>query len=312
MAASEFDIIERYFTWAPSGRREIVLGVGDDAAEVALPAGARLLLDVSQIREHQEFQRGDDAGSVAHRLLADAAVRSAARGATPIAFTLALSLPAPDAPWLEGFSTGLADLARTHDIALIGGDTTRGPRSAVLHMHALLAPGIEPLSDRNAASGDLIYVAGRFGDAGLAVLHEAGELQLPRRERQLAEQALRYPVPELPAAGVIAGLASSAAAIRQTLAKDLEQLLTASGCGATIQVQRLPLGAALHANLDRAGGWNVALHGPALGQLCFTVPESAQVVFEQRIAALGQVCTWIGMVERNQGLRYVMDDGSEL
>lgn len=311
MPASEFEIIERYFTWPASERREIVLGVGDDAAELALGSD-RLLLDVTQVQEGRDFAAGDDAASVAHRLLAAAAAKVSARGARPLAFTLALSLPDADEAWLQSFSQGLAGFARTHDIALIGGDTTRGPRSAVIHLHGTLAADQAPVPAADAGTGDLIYVSGVIGDAALAVLHSTGELQLARAEREAAEQAWRFPDICSDCGAAIVGVASSAVAVTTTLAEGLESLLETGHRGATIQVQRLPLGPALRNNLERAGGWNLAVHGPALGPLCFTVPVAAQAAFEQHNSRLDPPCTWIGMVERRTGIRWQLDDGSEL
>ncbi len=309
MSASEFEIIERFFTWPATRKEEIVLGVGDDAAEIRPAKDCQLLVDVRQIREARDFQPQDDAASVGHRLLAAAVARVAARGALPVAFTLALSMPDADESWLAAFSTGLAALARRYDIALIGGDTTRGPRAAVLHLHANVRTGTLIAAD-GAGVGDLIYVGGTFGDAALALLHMTGELQLPARERETAYRALQFPEPPLASVPAIAGLASAAVAVSDGLSQSLEQLLTSSGCGATVQVEQLPLGTALQQHLQRAGGWSIPWHGPSPAQLCFTIPPAAQARFEQRNAALSRPCTWIGFVEGNKGLRAQLDDGS--
>ncbi len=309
MSASEFEIIERFFTWPATRQEEILLGVGDDAAEIKPAKDCRLLVDVGQIREGKDFQPQDDAASVGHRLLAAAMARVAARGALPLAFTLALSMPQADESWLTAFSGGLAALARRYDIALIGGDTTRGPRAAVLHLHGNVRTDTL-VTDNGAGVGDLIYVSGTFGDAALALLHLAGELQLPARERDAAFQALRFPEPPVASVTSIAGLASAAAAVDDGLSQSLERLLGESGCGATVQVQRLPLGTALQQNLQRAGGWSIPWNGPSPAQLCFTIPPAAQARFERRNAALSRPCTWIGLVERNSGLRAQLDDGS--
>lgn len=310
MAVSEFDIIERYFQWA-CARPEVIVGIGDDAAELAAES-QRLLLDVSQIQEGREFAADQEPASAAHRLLAAASARLLARGATPLAFTLALSLPDADEAWLASFSQGLAGFARRQQLDLIGGDTTRGPRSAVIHLHGALAADRTPIPSRGAAPGDLIYLCGELGDGALAVLQAAGELQLVRADRERADRAWRFPDIRPECAGLGGGLASSATAITSTLAQDLQMLLDASGCGATLQVQQLPLGPALRNNLDRAGGWNIAMHGPALGALCFTVPASAQAEFEQRAARIEAPCAWVGMVDRNPGLRWQTDDGSAM
>ena len=43
MAPGEFDIIDRYFRRAPSGRDDVVLGIGDDGAVLRVPPGQRLV-----------------------------------------------------------------------------------------------------------------------------------------------------------------------------------------------------------------------------------------------------------------------------
>lgn len=311
MASSEFDIIERFFTWPSTRSEAIVLGVGDDAAEIALGGQHRLLVDLAQIREGRDFQADDDPAVVGYRLLADASTRLFARAAEPLAFTLALSLPEADENWLQRFSQGLAQCARRYDIALIGGDTTRGPRAAVLHLHGTI--GAEgPVPERGARAGDLVYVCGACGDAALALLHLAGELQLPLPERERALRALQYPQPELAWARAIAGLASSATEMIDGPARSLDALLARSGCGASIQAQRLPLGEAAQSQLQRAGGWTLAWQGPTPGGLCFTLPADAQQAFEHRNAGLARPCSWIGLVERAPGLRCHTDDGTEL
>lgn len=312
MSCSEFDIIERFFHWPGAQRPQVLLAVGDDAAELALDSRQRLLLDVSSACEGSEFQSDEDGAVVAHRLLAAAATGLAARGARPLAFTLALSLPDGESDWLRAFSRGLAACARTVDLALIGGDTTRGPRAVVLHLHGTLPADCDPVMPNGAGPGDLIYVGGRFGDAGLALLHRAGELQLVRVDRDTAYAAAHYPHPASSYGHALAGIASAARAITESPSKALAALLHASGCGGTVQVEQLPLGTALRNNFDRAGGWNIAWHGPAPATLCLTVPAAAQAHFEQRCAQLGVDCTWIGWVERAPGLRATLADGGEL
>lgn len=313
MSVSEFDIIERFFHWPCLQRPEVRLSVGDDAAELALSAHERLVLQSTQYLEGVDFHREDSADSVAHRLLAKAASSLAACGAKPFSFTLALSMPAAASEdWLQAFSRGLENSARTMQLALIGGDTTRGPRAAVLHVHGTLPDHIAPTPRTGAAPGDLVYVTGQFGDAALALLHETGELQLIRADREAATRALRFPDVNLASGSAAAGIARCARAIDTSLMENLAGMLADSGCGATVQAHYVPLGPATRNNLERAGGWNLPWNGPAPGTLCFIVPAAEQARFERALQEAESECTWIGLVERSPGLRCYLEDGSAL
>src|SRR4029079_14639770 len=96
-------------------------------------------------------------------------------GAEPAWFTLALTMPAADKDWLEGFSKGLFDLADQFELQLIGGDTTRGPLSITIQAHGFVPP-TQALCRHGAKVGDMIYVSVTLGEAGLAL---SGATDLP-------------------------------------------------------------------------------------------------------------------------------------
>src|SRR5580658_4104583 len=119
----EFELIRRFFMprdaahAAPSG---VVLGIGDDAAVLALPPDTELVAAVDTIVAGRHFPPSTDARSIGHRALAVNLSDLAAMGATPAWATLALTMPHADAAWLERFSAGLLDLADAHGVALVG------------------------------------------------------------------------------------------------------------------------------------------------------------------------------------------------
>ena len=88
-------------------------------------------------------EEAHDGNAAARQLVADARSRLPEH-AQPRWMTLALTLPAPDPQWLDSFSTALAEIAADDSLILIGGDTTRGPHSLALYLHATVsdaAPG---------------------------------------------------------------------------------------------------------------------------------------------------------------------------
>ena len=126
---SEFDLIHHYFTRAPAADTRIALGIGDDCALLQPKPGTRLAISTDMLVEGRHFLAGADAEALGHKSLAVNLSDLAAMGASPIGFTLALSLPAADPDWLAGFSKGLLALADLHGCSLIGGDTTAKPRT---------------------------------------------------------------------------------------------------------------------------------------------------------------------------------------
>ena len=124
---SEFALIDRFFASLGARRDDVVLGVGDDAALLAVPPGHELVAAVDTVVAGRHFPDDTAADDVGWRSLAVNLSDLAAMGARPAWATLALTLPALDEDWLEGFAHGFGTLAAAHGVALVGGDTTRGP-----------------------------------------------------------------------------------------------------------------------------------------------------------------------------------------
>ena len=128
MTAGEFEVIERYFTRRGASRDDVLAGVGDDGALIAAPPGGALVFAVDTIVEGVHFPAGFDARFVGHRALAINLSDLAAMGAEPAWALLALTLPVVDEHWLSGFEAASITLcAAAMRVALVGGDTTRGP-----------------------------------------------------------------------------------------------------------------------------------------------------------------------------------------
>ena len=130
MPLSEFEIIARYFSgdrFAVADREDISVPIGDDAAVITPEAGKELVVAVDTLIEGVHFPSVMCPYDIGYRALAVNLSDLAAMGARPRWFTLALTMPEVRAEWLDGFSTGLAELAQQSRCALVGGDTTRGP-----------------------------------------------------------------------------------------------------------------------------------------------------------------------------------------
>ena len=150
----EFELIDRYFRPlqgdGAARRADVIVGIGDDAAVLAVPAGQQLVAALDTLVEGVHFPVGSPAHSIGHRALAVNLSDLAAMGAEPAWYLLSLTLPEVGEAWLPSSARGLGDLARRAGVALVGGDTTRGPLSLSVQVLGLVRPG-EALARRARA-----------------------------------------------------------------------------------------------------------------------------------------------------------------
>jgi thiamine-monophosphate kinase len=132
-ALGEFELIERFFT-RPA--RRATLGVGDDCALIEPTPGMTLAVACDMLIEGRHFLSTVAPDRLGHKALAVNLSDLAACGAKPLAFTLALALPAADEVFLAGFAAGMFALAAREGCELIGGDTTRGPLAICITVSA--------------------------------------------------------------------------------------------------------------------------------------------------------------------------------
>jgi len=300
MPAGEFELIERYFTRRGAHREDVLAGVGDDAALVAAPAHATLVLASDTIVEGGHFPAGFDARFVGHRALAVNLSDLAAMGAEPAWALLAITLPAPDEHWLSGFAAGLDALARRHGVALVGGDTTRGPLTVTMTAAGTVPPG-GALMREGARPGDDVWVSGTPGDAaaGLAILQ--GRLPAQGRARDALLARFQLPQPRVALGLALRGIATACIDISDGLAGDLGKLCAASGVGADVESRELPLSAGLCSVAAPGARVGYALAGGDDYELLFSAGPGERA----RISALdaGVVLRRIGTIAEVLGVR---------
>jgi thiamine-monophosphate kinase len=307
----EFELIERFFTGVGRQRDDVPVGVGDDAALLRPPAGQTLVASVDTLVAGVHFPATAEPESVGHKALAVNLSDLAAMGAEPAWVTLTLTLPDGHEDWVGGFVTGFARLAAEWGVQLVGGDTTRGGLTVTVQAMGFV-PEAQALLRSGARTGDLIYVTGTLGDAGLALLGLQGELKLPGPDQRVVLERLERPVPRVAAGRALRGIASAAIDVSDGLAADLGHVLHASGVGAEVYAERLPISGVVRRWLERAGGWVLPLSAGDDYELCVTVPPGRQGDAEQAMAAIGCPFTWIGLAASRLGLRCVLDDGTDI
>lgn len=300
---SEFDMIARYFTRPLRPGSPAALGVGDDCALLAPAPGMQLAISTDMLVEGRHFFAGADPRQLGHKCLAVNLSDLAAMGAKPLAFTLALALPAPDEAWLAPFAQGLFALADQHDCELIGGDTTKGPLTISITVFGEV-PQEQALRRSAAQAGDDIWVSGTLGEARLALAVLSGELVLDEASLAAAAPRLHAPTPRVALGLALRGIAGAAIDVSDGLAGDLGHILAQSGVGAVVDVDALPAGPMLAYQLpalQRA----YCLAGGDDYELCFTAaPAKRDAVLAAARTAATPV-TRIGAIEAAPGLRLI-------
>ncbi len=306
MPQSEFELIDRYFRRCGAQRADVRVGVGDDAALLECPSGMVLAAAVDTLVEGVHFPRGCRPDSIGHRALAVNLSDLAAMGARPAWALLALTLPAAEERWLSEFTAGFAALARIHEVALVGGDTTQGPLTVTVTLIGPVPLGAALLRS-GAAAGDALFVSGTPGDAAAGLALEQGRLEGLGQAEYLRERFL-FPTPRVALGQRLRPYASACIDVSDGLLADALKLARASGCGLEIDAVRLPLSASLRA-LGAERAREFALTGGDDYELCFTVPPQQLARLHEDLPPQQWGYTRIGSMRGEPGARVIGEAG---
>ncbi|MFI5181192.1 MAG: thiamine-phosphate kinase [Thermoanaerobaculia bacterium] len=285
-------------------RRDVLLGIGDDAAVVS--SSGRLVVTTDALVEGSDFRKDADPHRLGRKALAVNLSDLAAMGASPLWALLALGLPRRTEPaWFDSFAEGFHEVAQEHGVAVVGGDLSAA--SAFFASVTVLgrAPVRGLLRRDGAKAGDLLYVSGTLGSAAAGfLLLEAGyrlrpdkTVRSPGRKGLLPTRAtevarlIRHqvdPRPKLDLGRLLAegGIASAAIDLSDGLSRDLHRLCRASGLAATLEIESLPVDTGLRelGELVRLDPLRLALFGGEDYGLLFTVPKRKRALAD-RLAA---------------------------
>jgi thiamine-monophosphate kinase len=311
--ASEFDLIERHFRRAPR-HRDVRVGIGDDAAVIAPTPGMELAVSVDMLVEGRHFFAGTDPRNLGHKTLAVNLSDLAAMGASPRFALLAGALPDADEDWLARFMEGFRALADRHEVELVGGDTTRGPRNLCVTVIGEVPAGAA-ITRAGARPGDDVYVSGALGGAALAVRALRGDVRIAHEDLARLRLLLERPQPRLGLGLALRGIASAALDVSDGLVGDLGHVLAMSGCAAVVELARLPADPAV-AGLVHGALRDVALQCLVAGgddyELCFTAPRGERARVDAIARDLALPATLVGTLERGRGLTLLDEQGRAL
>ncbi|MCX8037724.1 MAG: thiamine-phosphate kinase [Candidatus Sumerlaeia bacterium] len=293
--------------------KEIAVGFGDDAACLVIPAGGQTLLlittDVLVEATHFTWQTATPA-TLGEKAVAVNVSDIAAMGGRPTAMVVGLGAPPNcELARLASIYRGMQKACRRWGIAFVGGDTVKSDK-------LILSPTLlgefdgprEKLPLRNRLrQGQDLYVTGTLGDsaAGMMVLMAGRKkpppLRLSECDRRHLSERHRRPQPRLREGQLLARHLDDLAMIdlSDDLHKSVGLLCKASGVGATVDVQCLPVSAALR-NWSRATKISLkqtAVYGGEAYELLFATaaaPHTIQDLFRRHglrtpVTAIGRV-----------------------
>lgn len=298
---SERALIDAFLSRFDAPGRRAQLAAGDDCA-VLPPSKDALCVTTDALVERVHFTLpAFSLEDVGHKALAVNLSDLAAMGAAPAWFVCAIAMPRSyGRREVTRLAKGMAALARTHGIALVGGNFTAAAElSLTLTAAGHTQPG-QALTRAGAKAKDLLYVSGTLGDArvGLRALAEGrGRSALARRQRR--------PTPRVGLGLLARRFASAAIDLSDGLGADLGHLCRASGVGARVAMEALPLSGAL---LEQTGSVEAARQEAARGgedyELLLAVPAARARAFEMAARRAGERVTRVGALTSGRAVRF--------
>lgn len=302
MTISEFSLIDQYFKARSVIRDDVLVGIGDDAAITRIPEGMQLVSAIDTLVSGVHFPVDTSPYAIGHKALAVNLSDLAVMGAEPAWATLALTMPQADETWIKQFCDGFFQLAESYNVQLIGGDTTQGPLTVTVQVSGFVPAG-EAVLRSGAKPGDLIFVSGTLGDAACALdwLHNNDRLDLTGTMEKLIER-LERPMPRLALGIALRGIATSAIDVSDGLVADLSHILDASGAGALLYQEKIPVTNSVTLE-DSRKYLDWALYGGDDYEICFTAAANSRKTIQDLSQQLNLAVTEIGVVEMQKKIR---------
>ena len=316
MNKNEFDIIRNYFSTPELSveQESIDLGIGDDAALIQIPDANNLSISTDVLVEGVHFPTSANPSQIAKRALLVNLSDLAAMAAKPCFFTLGLILPTANEDWLSEFSAGLGEIAQKYRITLIGGDLSKGPMAIAIQVHGL-SPIDKALRREGAKIEDELFVSRQLGEGAIGLLCLGGKSHLgssfkflsepPKKIRNYFEEAYYQPTPRVDFALTCRDYISSAIDISDGLVGDLKHLVRASGTGAIVEVERVPVSSEAQCFMTADNLRRAALYGGDDYELCVTVPPNKTKDFIDQAKKSGIEVIRIGKIVKGKGVELV-------
>jgi thiamine-monophosphate kinase len=304
----EFGLIEMVRRATPRGRG-VLLGIGDDAAWVVNPFRSSLVTADLLIEGIHFDLKWTSLFDLGYKTLAVNLSDIAAMGGIPAYLILSLGIPSAfDSRDIEDFYRGIRFLAAKHSVALVGGDTNAA-KLLIISACVLGHASHRPIRRSGAKAGDDIYVTGTLGDSALALKFlKSRSLRANRDSVKYLLSRHHRPTPRITAGALLARerLATAMIDVSDGLIQDLGHICKASGIGAKIWADKLPLSRA-YRKLAGTAGTRYALSGGEDYELLFCARKRDRGRIEKLHTRAPVAITRIGTCDSGKNGIVVLD-----
>ena len=269
---NEFEIIHKYFR-RKHNRNDIIVDSGDDAAVLQPPKGQQLVTSIDALVSGVHFPENTDPADIGYKAIAVSLSDMAAMAAEPAWVLATLTMPEVDESWIKRFCDGFYAQFKEYNLALVGGDLTRGPLAISTQIMGFVPEG-KAITRGGAKSGDLIYVTGTLGDAAMGL--KAVKSASATSSSQFFIHRLNRPTARVKEGIEIRNIATAAVDVSDGLVQDLGHILKASGVGAVLNIEKIPLSEHMKSYIKETNNYDYVLAGGDDFELCFTAPKHVQ------------------------------------
>ncbi len=302
----EFSFIREYLSPLAKPSAEVPVSIGDDCAIISPTEGMQICISTDAQVEGRHFPANAPWNLVITRAVGCAVSDLSAMGARPIGMTLAISLTELDASIAELIHKGIQHARERYHCALIGGDTTYGPKQITVTVFGEVPVGRGMLRS-GANDDDDIWVTGTLGDAAYA-LSDLNEHRIA--EMNMFQQRYWFPPCYVDFAQSLLPYASSCMDLSDGLGGDIRQILRASNQGAELVSECLPLSQPLCKKLAIERAVELAITGGDDYELLFTAAKSHREALLSIAKAEGVMLTKIGSINNNTGQLSITEEGN--
>ena len=270
MIKNESDILDYIQAKINTKSPNVVKSIGDDCAVIRISNKQSFVITTDTSLEGPHFTKDYTAFEIGYKSLSTNLSDIAAMGCIPKYIFMSLTLPKLDTNWIKSFYKGIATHVEKFNLALIGGDTNRGPLSISIQVIGINKSKI--LYRDGANFDDDIYVSGKLGLARAALILKNKKKFI--KEFNIFKKHLHMPIPRIDVGLKLSKLANSCIDISDGLMKDLSSIINQSNCGAEIYLERIPTHRLLKKLIPKSKYYECLIGGGEDYELCFTVSKS--------------------------------------
>jgi thiamine-monophosphate kinase len=276
----EFGLIQRIRESLPLPNKQVILGIGDDAAAVRPSSGSLIIITSDMFLEGIHFDYSFSTPfQIGFKALSVNISDIAAMGGIPTAALISIGISGnATVEEVDGIFDGIEEVARIYRVSIVGGDTCRSKAGLILSIALLGEVEAGLMIKRSGAKpGDAIFVTGTLGDSAIGLEILKTRLQTPNSRLQSLIERHLLPKPRIEEGKVIAKnrWATAMIDISDGLLSDLNHICDESGVGAEIYQERIPISSELRemaAEMKR-DPLSYVFKGGEDYELLFTVPK---------------------------------------